>query len=83
MVGACTLLYITVHIAIFKEDDEHNSGMAVLHSSVISEDLVNSKARGYCDGKTALVQANGTPEKKVCILLITVAKLICYIFDIG
>ena len=77
------VLYITVNIAIFKEDDERDSGMAVAHSSVISEDLVNTKARGYYDGKTVLVQANGTPEKKVCIMLITVAKLICYIFDIG
>ena len=78
------VLYIIVNIAIFKEDDECDSGMAVAHSSVISEDLVNTKARGYYDGKTALMQANGTPEKKVCILLmITVAKLICYIFDTG
>ena len=77
------VLYITINIAIFKEDDERDSGMAVAHSSTISEDLVNTKARGYYDGKTVLLQANGTPEKKVRILLITVAKLICYIFDTG
>ena len=53
--------------------------MAVAHTSVINEqfdeDLV-CKSRGPFDDETVFVQANGTPKKKVCILLmITVAKL--------
>ena len=53
--------------------------MAVAHTSVINEqfneDLV-SKSRGPFDDETVFVQANGTPKKKVCILLMITCKTI-------
>ena len=54
--------------------------MAVAHLSAICEEFedLGNKSRGsYYDDKMAFVQAEGTPDNKVCILTLTVAKLKC------
>lgn len=56
--------------------------MEVARLSAISEELEDpvNKSLGPNCGKTAFLQANGTPENKVCILLMmTVAKIFCCI----
>ena len=71
------LVYCRNKFDIFIIDNEDDNDMAVAHPSAYSEqleDLVH-KSRAF-DDETVFVQANGTPKKKVCILLmITVAKL--------
>lgn len=56
--------------------------MAIVHSFAFGEkpEDLNNKSRGsYYDDKTVSVQANGTPENKVCsLLMINVAELMCY-----
>ena len=67
-----TLLYIIVaklNLTSLIKEDNGDYDMAVVHSFAFGEepeDLEN-KSRASCyDDKTASVQANGTPENKVC-----------------
>ena len=74
------VLYSKYYNDIFKGDNEDDNDMAVAHLSAICEEFedLGNKSRGsYYDDKMAFVQAEGTPDNKVCILTLTVAKLKC------
>ena len=73
------LVFCRNRFDIFIIDNEDDNDIAVVHSSAFSEQLedIVHKSRGSFDDETVFVQANGTPKKKVCILLmVAVAKLI-------
>ena len=65
---------------IFNKDNEDDNNMALPHS--VSEEL-EDLSRGPFYDKTAFVEANGTPENKVCIITVANLKVLAsYILSI-
>ena len=63
-------LFCCIIFDIFKEDNQDGNNMAGAHLPEELKDLVNTSKGSYDDTKMIFVQANGTPENKVCILIV-------------